>query len=223
MPSEDITRRSGWSNCSSSVAYTAILPNSYDDVNRQPKTTPKKGKPTNTTTLSSSASSENETSANGLSCFREVLEAKGIPDEAEQVMLQSWRGSTQKQYSTYLKPWEQLCCERKISRNDITVNNVLKFLMSLYTSGLKYSAINTARSALSCLDCDSRDTIGDHPLIKCFLTGVYESRPTQSRYSHVWDVKQVFDMFRQWKPNDELSLKDFTLKTVMLVALVTAQ
>lgn len=151
------------------------------------------------------------------------MEAKGIPDEVKQVMLQSLRDSTQKQYSTYLKRWEQFCCERKISRNDITVNNVLKFLMSLYTSGLKYSAINTARSALSCFDCDSSDTIGNHPLIKRFLKGVNESRPTQSRYSHVCDVKQVFDMFRQWKPNDQLSLKDLTLKTVMLVALVTAQ
>jgi len=39
----------------------------------------------------------------------------------------------------------------------------------------------------------------------------------------VWDVKIVLDMFRQWKDNSELTLKELTLKTVTLVELITAQ
>ena len=55
------------------------------------------------------------------------------------------------------------------------------------------------------------------------MRGVYISRPTQSRYSAVWDVKVVLDFFRQWKGNAELSLKELSLKTATLVALVSAQ
>ena len=53
--------------------------------------------------------------------------------------------------------------------------------------------------------------------------GVFNLRPTQSRYTMVWDVKIFLNMLRQWKDNSELTLKELTLKTVTLVALITAQ
>ena len=55
------------------------------------------------------------------------------------------------------------------------------------------------------------------------MRAVFNSRPTQSRYTMVWDVKIVLNMFRQWKDNSELTLKELTLKTVTLVALITTQ
>ena len=55
------------------------------------------------------------------------------------------------------------------------------------------------------------------------MRGVYISRPTQSRYTIVWDVKGVLDYFRQWKDNKDLSLKELSLKTTTLVALASAQ
>ena len=55
------------------------------------------------------------------------------------------------------------------------------------------------------------------------MRGVYISRPTQSRYTIVWDVKVVLDYFRQWKDNKELVLRELSLKTTTLVALVSAQ
>ena len=56
------------------------------------------------------------------------------------------------------------------------------------------------------------------------MAGIAVSRPTQSRYSIVWDVSVTLDnYFRQWKDNNELSLKELSLKTTALVALVTAQ
>jgi len=62
--------------------------------------------------------------------------------------------------------------------------------------------------------------VGNHSLISRLVV----SRPTQSRYSIVWDVNVTLDnYFRQWKDNNELSLKELSLKTTALVALVTAQ
>lgn len=119
--------------------------------------------------------------------------------------------------------WTKFCSERNIDSHDISVNNVLNFLPLLYESGYGYSSINTAHSALSSLDCGSTCPVGNHPLICRFMGGVYISRPTQSRYTIVSDVKVVLDYFRQRKDNKELSLKEPPLKTTTLVALVSAQ
>ena len=159
----------------------------------------------------------------GMSCIRKSLETAGIPEEARGIMLQSWRKSTRNQYGVHYRKWTTFCCERKIDPHDISVNNVLKFLTFLFESGLGYSSINTARSTISSLDCGSTCPVGNHPLICRFMKGDYISRPTQPRYSAVWDVKVVLDFFRQWKGNAELSLKELSLKTATLVALVSAQ
>ena len=52
------------------------------------------------------------------------------------------------------------------------------------------------------------------------MRGVYISRPTQSRYTIVWDIKVVLDYF---KDNKELSVKKLSLKTTTLVAFVSEQ
>ncbi|KAK3727522.1 hypothetical protein QZH41_009982 [Actinostola sp. cb2023] len=55
---------------------------------------------------------------------------------------------------------------------------VLDFLQGLYDSGLGYSCINTARSALSTLIVlDNNVTIGTHPLVQRFVRGVFQARP----------------------------------------------
>lgn len=115
--------------------------------------------------------------------------------------------------------WKQLCSERNIDWHDISVNYILKFLTLLYESGLGSSPINTARSAVSSLYCGSTCLAGTHPLISLFMRGVYISRPTQSRYT-ICDVKVVLDYLGQWKDNKELSLKELSLKTITLVALL---
>ena len=42
------------------------------------------------------------------------FEAKGIPEEARGIMLQSWRESARNQYSIYLKKWTKSCSERTL-------------------------------------------------------------------------------------------------------------
>lgn len=223
MPSEDLKRQSGSSDSCPNLANSDVFCSNLDYAHRQSSTTSKEGQPPDSTSFISTASSERQGPVDGLSCIREAMAAKGIPDEAKPIILKSWRDGTQKQYNVYLKKWIQFCGERKISKTEVTVNSALMFLTNLYVSGLKYSAINTARCALSSLNFDSRITIGNHPIIVRFMKGVYESRPIQSKYSSVWDVKKVLNMFREWKTNKELSLKDLTLKTVMLISLVSAQ
>ena len=61
----------------------------------------------------------------------------------------SWRKSTGKQYTTYLSRWVTYCKNKQLDVTHATINDGLDFLTLLYKQGVGYSAINTARSALS--------------------------------------------------------------------------
>ena len=65
-----------------------------------------------------------------------------------------------------------------------SIDNDIDFLATLLVSGLGYSAINTARSALSSvLILSVNTTFGSHPLVKRFLKGVFELKLSLPRYS----------------------------------------
>jgi hypothetical protein len=85
----------------------------------------------------------------------------------------SWHTGTHKQYSLYLTKWQSYCENEGLSMFDPGMMHAVEFLGSLYESGLSYSAINTARSALSSiLPTENGITFGDHPLICRTMKGV---------------------------------------------------
>ena len=47
-------------------------------------------------------------------------------------------------------------------------------------------------------------------------------RPPEPEYFVTWDVRQVLNFLKTWAPAESLSLKQLTLKLVMLAALITA-
>ncbi len=86
-----------------------------------------------------------------------------------------------------------------------------------------YESINTTRSALSSLGlvvdgCSA----GNHPLVVRFMKGVFSLRPPLPRYTETWDVQPVLQELRAMYPLHTLTLKDLTLKLVMLMALTQA-
>ena len=92
---------------------------------------------------------EGTTTANGMSLVRESLRDKGISERAQEIILQSWREGTQKQYRTYLQKWTTFCSRRGVYTIQPSISEVLDFLTELFDGGLGYSGLNTARCALS--------------------------------------------------------------------------
>ena len=72
------------------------------------------------------------------------------------------------------------------------------------------------------LSDDKTITVGNHPLIKRFMRGIYNKRPSLPRYTSVWDVSIVLNKLKTINPT-EASLKTLTHKTVMLLALLSGQ
>lgn len=96
-------------------------------------------------------------------------------------------------------------------------------MTELYDSGLSYETLNTARSALSCL-CSKQDgySVGSHPLVIRFLSGVHNLRPTKPKYQDTWDVSKVLCYLKKLTPVRDLTLKVLSYKLVMLIVLTQA-
>ena len=54
------------------------------------------------------------------------------------------------------------------------------------------------------------------------LKGMFHVRPPEPRYRFTWDVNVLFRFLESWFPLSALDLKQLTLKTAALVALVSA-
>lgn len=138
--------------------------------------------------------------------------------------MQSWLTGMQQQYHTYHERWRAFCHSRNINPLSASIEDGLEFLYDQFTRGLSYSAINTARSALSIIILlPDGGSSGNHPLVIRFMKGVFETRPSLPRYRDIWDVSIVLDYLQTLFPLEQLNLRDITLKTVMLVTLPSGQ
>ena len=148
---------------------------------------------------------------------------QGIPETAAQVMVNAKRTSTQKQYDSYLKAWFDFCAQHQRDPFELDVPFGISFLEQL-RHNVGYSALNTARSALSSI-LIPRDNVpfGQNRLVKLFMRGVYNIKPPQPRYVLTWDPQQVLNLLKTWNSPDTIDLKLLTFKVVVLVLLVTGQ
>ena len=155
---------------------------------------------------------------------REHLQKLVLSPDTIDILMASWRKSTRKQYATYLSRWVTYCKNKQLDVTHATINDGLDFLTLLYKHRVGYSAINTARSALSsAITPADKTTFGEHPLVTCFLKGTFELRPSLPRYSTIWDVSIVLTYLRSFPALNDLTLKQLTLNLTMLLALVTTQ
>jgi len=147
---------------------------------------------------------------------------QGFNSDTVNILMNSWRTGTKKQYEPYLKKWFNYTKFKSINAYTPSIQEALAFLSDLFYEGLSYNQINTARSALSTfIVYDFNVTFGKMPIVKRFMKGVYESRPVFPRNIFVWDVSIVFRYFKTLPEPQMLSLKELTHKLVMLMSLIS--
>ena len=98
--------------------------------------------------------------------------------------------------------------------------NVLDFLSKLFSDGQSYSQVNTASSALSSIIIINKVPCGKYPDVKRFMKGIFELRSTFPKYHMIWDVRKVFNYFRNLPVMSILTFKQLSLKLAMLLCLV---
>ena len=149
-----------------------------------------------TTSLEKASPSEEKKDYGGISAVWKSIKSTGISEHSCKLIMSSWRSGTRKQYGTYIQQWIEFCDKQESDFLHPSVGKVLDFLTMLYKKGLSYTAVNTARGALSSLhSLPDGSTIGKHPLVSRLLKGVFQNRPPQPRYSTVWDVTTGVNTF----------------------------
>ena len=201
------------------MANTALVSKVDANANRHSHCSPGRGF-NSTLQAETTAQATQNSSLTSMSFVRELFASRGISTESSDILCASWRNSTKLQYSFYVEKWIRFCQKRKIDPLHFDEVACVSFLTHLFNLGKGYSVLNTARSALSTFLINSFGlTIGNSPLIKRFMKGAFELRPSQPRYNYIWDVSIVFDFLRNYYPNEIIPLKVLTLKCVMLLAL----
>ena len=106
------------------------------------------------------------------------------------------------------------------------IETIINFLAHLFDKGASYNKILTAKSALSNFLClDIENNLGSLPVIKRFLKGVFQVRPSLTYQSRIakWDPSLVINLISQWYPHNEIGLKYMTLKLCFLLCVVSGQ
>ncbi len=207
------------------MANTALVPNSVEnaDCSSSISQTEEQSFIVSSSPISATPASTQITS-DGMSCVRQTCSEQGISGRAVDIIMASWRSGTQKQYSSYIRRWLPFCEEKSCDSLTAHVNIVIEFLTSLYTAGLSYSSINTARSALSSLfEQNGDNTVGNHHLVSRFMKGIFNLRPALRRYQTIWDVHTVFEYIRSQPLVEELDIYTLTLRLTFLLCLLSGQ
>ena len=157
-----------------------------------------------------------------MSDIAQRLKEKGFSSDASRLFMQSWRPATQAAYNVYINKWKVYCASHGVDPLQPSTTHVCNFLAHLFHEGASYSTINTARSALSSF-VPSEIPLGTNSDVCRLVKGVFEERPALPKHSEIWDVGIVLKYLASQPSIIKMTLKQLTLRTVMLLSLVTGQ
>ena len=128
---------------------------------------------------------------------RLFAESKSLSRNALEILSASWRVGTGKRYSSHEERFVKFCRERYTDPIQATTEMGKEFLTEYFKTGLGYSSVNSARSALSNIIKPMCNVpFGKSPLACRLLKGVFNIRPALPRYVTTWDVTQVFTFIK---------------------------
>ena len=140
------------------------------------------------------------------------------------IIFSAWRENTKKGYVQILNLWQKYCINKKINISSPSLEQGINFLSHLFEQGFSYNRICVARSALSSFVFGAKG-FGSNFLVTKFMKGCFEKRPNFKNCSKIprWNVGDVLDNLMKWFPNEEISLKDLSLKCAFLLIISTGQ
>lgn len=226
MPGQNTSQCSRGNSDCTPLGQSELVPQNVTVTGRTTTSNTTQQTPPNSSWHQAVAPIERKDESPSSTLIRRIYKDKGFSEKATNIVLQSWRESSRKQYDTHIRKWLLFCTERETDPVQPTIATAVEFLTMLYDNGLSYSSINTARCALSAILDMSMSlscSFGEHPMVKRFMKGIFQVRPQLPRYSKTWDVSIVLQHIKSMNETETLGLKELTLKFVMLVALTTAQ
>ena len=127
-----------------------------------------------------------------LATVRQCFSKYQVSERVSKIIFSSWHSGTESQYTSCWGKWHSWCMKREVNPVSCNLNFVLEFLTDLFYQNYQYRTINVYRSTISAshLPIDG-SPIGSHPLISCFMKGIFELRPPHPRLFTTWSVMTV--------------------------------
>ena len=100
---------------------------------------------------------------------------------------------------------------------------MLSLVRGLDHKPLGFSALNTARSAVSSVAIIQGQPAGQHPLTNRFMRAAFNQNPTFPKTGVTWDVNIVLQYLKSLSPGHSIPLPDLTKKLVVLCLLLSGQ
>ena len=153
------------------------------------------------------------------------LEKQGLSEEVVDFVINGWSEGTKRQYTTPIQEFVGYCSERCLDPFSATVNDVAEYLVKSFKSSSNgYSALGTRRSAISAfLPPLNGLPIGNHPIIKKVMKGIFKLRPAIPRYTETYDINQVLNYLKTLGDNNNISIKDLTYRLSTLLCILSGQ
>ena len=97
---------------------------------------------------------------------------------------------------------------------------MVNLLAHLHGEGCQYRSLDSYGSAIASMHAPIDGvSIGQHSLVSRLLRGAFRSCPPLPRYTNTWDVNIMLTYLNGHEVRQDISLKQLTLHTVMLLAL----
>ena len=152
------------------------------------------GRQSNSTSFRPASPIEQFPSSSGVAALRRRFQAKGFSQEVAQVMLDSCRSSTHKQYQSAWAAWCSWCHRRGLfDPVSAHVTEIVEFLVACEKDkGLSYRSLGVYRSAISLY----HQPIGVMPVgqsadVCQLMKGFFNRNPPRPKYALTWEVDQV--------------------------------
>lgn len=120
----------------------------------------------------------------GLPLLQRKLENERLSQEVMDFLRFTWRDSTCKVYSSYMEKWATFCLEHNYDMYEPDNSIIMDFLFGLIKEGASYSAVNTARCALSAiLPSKEGRSVGCNEFICMLMKALGKFNPPKPRYT----------------------------------------
>ena len=167
--------------CGSSMEIETMVPGPSFNAVRSPTIASECFGSVDTTILPKEAPTE--TSGSGrVAAVRRCPSKFSLPSRVSEIVMSSWRSSTQAQYGSAWAKWGSWYVQRQEDPISCNLNCFLEFLAELFDAGLRYRTINVYRSAIS---------VSQIPVDGCLL---------QPRVFNTWNVNTVLLFLRSLHP-----------------------
>ena len=185
------------------LAHPAVVWSAPTAVCRSPAATTSQVQPPHpSSTTREDPPTIQETAPDCVSFVKQSIINTGISEQSAQIIMAAWRPATISQYRSHWSKWFHFCNQRQINPLQVSVQDLIQYLTTLYQAGLSYSTINAAKSAIVAYvsTCTDNAQLGNSVMLQKFIRGIFTSRPALPKTCNTWDVSTVLRYLASLSP-----------------------